>query len=111
MWLKQNGQNFSGYGKDNENGPTFKIDRGTIQGNEIIFLKRYENDSGPPVQYHGQFSFLTGDNGSVPYMGGDFARETGGNMYFLVIGKQCKSSPRPRPLPRSKRRHSRIGTS
>jgi len=80
MSLTQSGQNFSGYGKDSENGPAFKIDRGTVKGNDIIFLKRYENDPGPPVQYHGQFSFLPGDNGAVPYMGGEFAREINGNM-------------------------------
>lgn len=80
MLLKQDGQNFSGYGKDNENGAAFKISHGEIKGNEIIFLKSYDNDPRAPVQCHGQFSLLAGENGEIPYMGGDFSREINGNI-------------------------------
>jgi len=93
MLLRQNGNNFAGNGKDSENGPSYKIERGTLRGNDIMFLKRYENDPNPAVQYHGQFSYLSGDSGPVPYMGGDFSRETKG----VVVTGEWEAMQNPPP--------------
>ncbi len=80
MQLTQTDQNFSGSGKD-DSGVAFKIDHGSIKDNEIIFLKRYEANPSQAVQYHGQFSLLSADNGQqIPYMGGDFSLESNGNL-------------------------------
>ena len=80
MQLQQTNQSFSGSGKD-ETGAEFKIDHGSIKNNEVIFLKRYETSPSQPVQYHGQFSFISGADGQqLPYIGGDFSLESNGNL-------------------------------
>ncbi len=78
--IRQNDNTFSGFGKDEQNGTPFKIENGSINGNEIIFVKRYENRPNLSIQCHGQFDYLKSESGETPYMGGDFSVETNGDI-------------------------------
>jgi len=84
MQIQQSNQSFSGQGQDEQSGATFKIVKGQIKGDEIIFLKMYDKRPNQPIQYHGHFSYLPSENGEVSYMGGDFSFEANG---ALTVGE------------------------
>lgn len=68
--LKQNGLTFSGEGSDDHNNKDFLIEQGQIQGDKVIFFKKYDHPNSEqqtPVEYTGTVN-LDG----VPYMKGEF---------------------------------------
>lgn len=80
MQILQADKNFSGQGKEEQTGRTFKISQGKIKGDEVLFVVRYDSNPQQVIQYHGHLSSLQSENGGIPYMGGDFSFESNGGI-------------------------------
>jgi len=69
--LKQDGNQFSGQGTDDESGRQFSISDGEISGNKLEFFKKYEvadSSTAPPVDYGGEVDL----SANPPYMSGKY---------------------------------------
>ncbi len=53
----QSGNRLTGRGVDKD-GSRWDVDRGEIQGNRVIFGKKYANSPDPPTIYSGDFKYL-----------------------------------------------------
>jgi hypothetical protein len=78
--ITQSSGGFQGKGVDDQTGNTFKIEDGRVEGNQISFLKKYDNPSNPAVRYTGQFSILHDTGYEGPYMAGQYAANVNGGV-------------------------------
>lgn len=103
MTLKQDGNSFDGTGKDEQEGNVFKIEQGSIRGDQVSFVKKYEGKLSkiPPIQYAGTISTMNGDDYSGPYLKGDYAaKDPEGNVVsndWDAVLEKPKSAIAPAP--------------
>ncbi len=63
---------FHGDGKDDKTDQSFKVEKGTISGTNISFLKNYVDGKSVPVVYKGEFQIVDDPTYKGPYLHGDF---------------------------------------
>jgi hypothetical protein len=76
MRLKQTGTTFTGEGSDDPSGREFVIEEGELQGDQVVFYKKYpglDPNQAPPVEYGGKIEMVTEGDLKGPYMSGEYA--------------------------------------
>jgi hypothetical protein len=68
----QDGNSFHGTGTDDEGNMPFSIEEGSINGQQVSFIKKYGDGKHLPVQYGGNFQIVNDPNYSGPYLGGEY---------------------------------------
>ena len=77
--LDQQGQSFTGHGKDDQSGMGFSVEQGQITGNQVQFYKKYPGNS-PEVEYTGTLEMANDAGYHGPYMHGEYTTGKAGKI-------------------------------
>jgi hypothetical protein len=77
--LDQQGQTFSGTGKDDQTGMQFSVEQGTLNGNQVQFYKKYSGNA-PEVEYTGTLEMAKDSSYTGPYMHGEYTTGKAGKI-------------------------------
>ena len=75
--LDQQGNNFSGTGKDDESGMQFTIEQGELSNGQVTFYKKYGSTKAPDIQYTGTMEMSNDANYQGPYLHGEYTTRKG----------------------------------
>jgi hypothetical protein len=101
--IDQQGQQFSGTGKDDQTGKEFAIEQGQISGKDVQFYKHYTTGNAPLVQYTGKLETVNDEKYKGPYMSGEYQTAKNGsnisNIWEAELSTgSASSSGQPAPL-------------
>jgi hypothetical protein len=101
--FNQNGNSFTGNGSDDESNLAFSIAEGTISGQQIAFMKKYDDGKHLPVQYGGSFQIVNDASYQGPYLSGEYQVAAHGkpisSVWEAEIAGAQASQPPPAPEP------------
>jgi hypothetical protein len=98
--LDQQGQTFTGSGKDDQTGMQFTIEQGTLNGSQVQFYKKYSGNA-PEVEYTGTLEMANDSSYNGPYMHGEYTAAKAGkivsNIWEAELAPAGAAQPAPQP--------------
>jgi hypothetical protein len=93
--LTQDGNSFHGTGTDDDSNLAFAIEQGTINGQQVSFIKTYSDGKHQAIEYDGTFQVVNDPNYSGPYMSGEYQLASHGKPVSSIWEAEVVTDQKP----------------